>query len=39
MTETGDFGYHLSVQCGDICALAREAQSGAEFRLLRRRSA
>jgi hypothetical protein len=37
MTETDDFGYHLSVQCGDICALAREAQSGAEFRLLRRR--
>jgi len=39
MRETDDFGYHLSLQCGDICAIAREAQSGAEFRLLRRRNA
>ena len=39
MTETDDFGYHLSTQCGDICAIAREAQRGAEFRLLRRRGA
>jgi hypothetical protein len=38
MTETDDFGYQLSPRCGEICALAREAESGAEFRLLRRRT-
>jgi hypothetical protein len=32
-----DFGYNYAVQCTDICALAREAESGTEFRLLRRR--
>ena len=34
-----DFGYTLSSQCVDICALAREADSGTEYRVLRRRSA
>lgn len=33
-----EMGYHFSVQCGDICSLARQVQEGAEFRLLRRRS-
>ena len=34
-----ELGYHFSVQCSDICYLAREIAQGAEFRLLRRRSA
>lgn len=34
-----DFGYNFSSQCADICALAREADAGTEFRVLRRRSA
>ena len=38
MTEADDFGYHLDVQCGDVCTLAREARNGAEFRVLRRRT-
>ena len=33
-----DFGY-LSTQCLETCALAREAQAGTEFRVLRRRAA
>jgi hypothetical protein len=33
-----DLGYHVSVQCQDICVLAREAGTGAEFRLLRKRA-
>ncbi len=33
-----EFGYHFAAQCSNICALAREAEAGAEFRLLRRRS-
>ncbi|HYM26232.1 MAG TPA: hypothetical protein VEU08_23610 [Vicinamibacterales bacterium] len=33
-----EFGYHFTSGCADICALAREAENGAEFRLLRRRS-
>jgi hypothetical protein len=32
-----DFGYHLSSRCADICGLAREAEAGGEFRVLRRR--
>jgi hypothetical protein len=33
-----EFGSHSSVQCRDICYLAREAAAnGSEFRLLRRR--
>jgi hypothetical protein len=35
----GDFGYNVSSRCVDICALAREADTGTEFRVLRRRSA
>jgi hypothetical protein len=31
------FGYHYSGECGNICYLAREAEAGTEFRLLRRR--
>jgi hypothetical protein len=33
-----EFGYNFSVQCADICTIAREAEGGAEFRLLRRRA-
>jgi hypothetical protein len=32
-----DFGYHYTTRCVDICAIAREAENGTEFRLLRRR--
>jgi hypothetical protein len=32
-----ELGYQFSVQCSDICLLAREVSQGAEFRLLRRR--
>lgn len=32
------FGYNFSSRCVDICALAREADAGTEFRVLRRRS-
>jgi hypothetical protein len=38
--EIGDdtvFGYRFSGNCSEICDIARAAQSGAEFRLLRRR--
>ena len=34
-----ELGYNFSVQCSDICYLAREAEHGAEFRILRRRAA
>ncbi len=40
--EVGDetvFGYRFDPECVGICGLAREAQGGAEFRLLRRRTA
>jgi hypothetical protein len=33
-----EFGFTYAVQCTDICALAREAEAGTEFRLLRRRN-
>ena len=34
-----ELGLHfLSVQCADICYLAREIANGSEFRLLRRRA-
>jgi hypothetical protein len=36
--EDEQFGYHYSSRCSDICYLAREAEAGAEFRLLRRRA-
>jgi hypothetical protein len=32
-----ELGYHVSVQCVDICELAREAEAGHGFRILRRR--
>ena len=38
--EVGDetlLGYRFSGHCADVCTIAREAESGAEFRLLRRR--
>jgi hypothetical protein len=34
-----EMGYHFSVQCGEICYLAEQAQLGAQFRLLRKRGA
>jgi hypothetical protein len=37
---TGDdarLGYHYSVDCGEICYLAELAETGAEFRIFRRR--
>ena len=40
--EVGDetaFGYRFDPACVEICELARQIQSGAEFRLLRRRRA
>jgi hypothetical protein len=33
-----EFGYLYATRCVDICAIAREAENGTEFRLLRRRS-
>jgi hypothetical protein len=38
-SETADFGFHFSSRCVDICAVAREAEDGAEFRILKRRIA
>jgi hypothetical protein len=38
--ELGDdtiFGYRFGGTCAEICDIARAAQTGAEFRLLRRR--
>ena len=32
-----DFGYKISGVCMESCSLAREAQAGTEFRVLRRR--
>jgi Asp-tRNA(Asn)/Glu-tRNA(Gln) amidotransferase C subunit len=37
--ENEELGYHFSVQCSDICSLARQVAEGTEFRLLRRRTA
>jgi hypothetical protein len=36
--EHEELGYHFSVQCSDICSLARQVAQGTEFRLLRRRA-
>lgn len=36
--DEADFGHCFSVQCADICTLARQAEAGSEFRLLRRRA-
>ena len=33
-----EFGYNVSSRCVDICVLAREADAGTEFRVLRRRT-
>jgi hypothetical protein len=33
-----EFGYHYAVHCQDICTIAREAEDGTEFKLLRRRA-
>jgi hypothetical protein len=33
-----DVGYNFSNRCVDTCALAREADAGTEFRVLRRRA-
>lgn len=38
VSQEQDFGYNYSVQCADICTLAREAEAGTEFRVLRRRA-
>lgn len=32
-----DLGFHFTSRCADICALAREAEAGADLRILRRR--
>ena len=37
-SETADFGFHFSARCVDICAVAREAEDGAEFRILKRKA-
>jgi hypothetical protein len=34
-----DLGFNFSTRCVDSCALAREAEAGTEFRVLRRRCA
>ncbi len=34
-----EFGYHFSVQCGEICYLAEQQQLGGQFRVFRRRAA
>jgi hypothetical protein len=35
--EEEDLGYHASVQCLDICALAERIQPGDEVRIFRKR--
>jgi len=37
-SENADFGFHFSARCVDICAVAREAEDGAEFRILKRKA-
>lgn len=32
-----ELGYHFSIKCGEICFLANEVESGAQFRLFRKR--
>lgn len=32
-----EFGYHFSIQCGEICYLAEQTQLGSQFRVYRRR--
>ncbi|MBI2835169.1 MAG: hypothetical protein HYX76_12160 [Acidobacteria bacterium] len=38
-SQDTELGYHVSVNCADICYLAEEAQAGAEFRIFRRKVA
>ena len=33
-----EFGYHFSVQCGEICYLAEQTDRGGQFRVFRRRA-
>jgi hypothetical protein len=37
-SESADFGFHFSARCVDICAVAREAEDGVEFRILKRKA-
>ncbi len=32
-----EFGYHFSIQCGEICYLAEQTELGAQFRIFKRR--
>jgi hypothetical protein len=32
-----EFGYHFSIQCGEICYLAEQNQQGVQFRIFRKR--
>ncbi len=32
-----EFGYHFSIQCGEICYLAEQVQMGAQFRIYKKR--
>lgn len=32
-----EMGYHVSVQCGEICYLAEQVQTGAQLRIFRKR--
>ncbi len=36
-THEAEFGYHFSVQCGEICYLAEQVQQGGQFRIFRKR--
>jgi hypothetical protein len=36
-TREPDFGYHSSIQCGEICYLAEQVQMGAQFRIFKKR--
>jgi len=32
-----EFGYHFSIQCGEICYLAEQVQMGVQFRIFKKR--
>lgn len=36
-TREPDFGYHVSIQCGEICYLAEQVAMGAQFRIFKKR--
>ncbi|HZR24274.1 MAG TPA: hypothetical protein VFA59_11840 [Vicinamibacterales bacterium] len=38
VSSEAEFGYQYATRCVDICSIAREAENGTEFRLLRRRA-